>query len=84
MQYNIATKEEKVIATIKDGFWFEGFLDDQESSLYAINRFGQFQYNINSNVSEKFAEITDPFYIGTSHDGKLNFTNINQTVVKIL
>jgi len=89
IQYNMATKEEKVIATIKDGFWFEGFLDDKETMLYAINRFGQFRYNINSKVSEKFAEKNDPFYIDTSHDGKFNFyqsqsNNGKNTLIKVV
>ena len=48
VQYNMKTKEEKVIATIDDGFWFEGFSDDEETIVRAQNRFGVYEYNINT------------------------------------
>jgi hypothetical protein len=48
VQYNMKTKEEKVIATIDDGFWFEGFSDDEETIVRAQNRFGVYDYNINT------------------------------------
>lgn len=56
MQYNIKTGEVKTIATIEDGFWFEGFLDKEETKLNAANRYGYFEYDINTHEKKKYAE----------------------------
>ena len=56
MQYNIKTGEQKTIATIEDGFWFEGFLNKEETKLHAANRYGYFEYDINTNEKKKYAE----------------------------
>ena len=60
MQYNIKTGEHKTIATIEDGFWFLGFLDQEESKLNAANRLGYFEYDIQTGEKKKYAKSGYP------------------------
>jgi Tol biopolymer transport system component len=48
VKYNLKTKEEKIIATMDDGFWFQGFSDEAETIVRAENRFGVYEYDINT------------------------------------
>ena len=59
--YNRATGEEKVIAEIPEGFWFEGFLDEEETQIYARNRFGHHSYDVRDGSLTTFAESGAPY-----------------------
>ena len=73
MEYNMATEEEKSIVHIEDGFWFEGFLDDEETKCVAFNRYGKFISDINTKETIKVADSDVDFYLGTSSDKKYDF-----------
>ena len=73
MEYNMATKEEKSIVHIEEGFWFEGFLDEEETKCIAINRFGKFISDINTKKTEKIAEKEIGWSMGSSKDKRYTY-----------
>ena len=69
----MATKEEKSIVHMEDGFWFNGFFDDAETECIAINRNGQFSADVNTKEIVKVAEKEIGWAIGSSKDKKYNY-----------
>jgi hypothetical protein len=61
--YNRSTAEEKVVADIPEGFWFEGFLDEEETKIYARNRFGHHAFDVKDGSLSTFAESGAPYLL---------------------
>ncbi len=78
MQYNRKTKEKNAIATIEDGFWFEGFSDEAETKVRAMNRFGVYEYDINTHEIKTLKEGGYPHHIFPipSANGKNSFIDL--------
>ena len=73
MEYNMVTKEEKSIVHNEEGFWFNGFFDDEETKCIALNRFGQFSADVNTKETVKVAEKEIGWTLGSSKDKKYNY-----------
>lgn len=69
-EYNLMTKEEKSLLINEDGFWFDGFIDKEETKCIALNRFGYFFHDINTNQKTKFGSRDDGQFMGKTDDGK--------------
>jgi len=83
MQYDMATKQEESIVTINDGFWFEGFLDKEETKCIAYNRYGKFLYDVNTHQKTKFREKEDGGYLGVTNNGKYYYFSKDNTVLRV-
>lgn len=91
MSHNRATGEEQVVIHIPEGFWFGGFLDKEETSLYAHNRFGQYACNLKDGSREKIAEDLRSYLLVPEDDNGLAwfllksklYQSTNETVVEL-
>lgn len=84
-EFNLMTKEEKSLLVNEDGFWFDGFIDKEETKCIALNRFGYFFHDINTNQKIKFGSRDDGIFMGKTDDGKYYFLldNDKRNITKV-
>ena len=72
-EYDIVSRKEKSLIFNEDGFWFGGFMDRDETKCIALNRFGYFIHDLNSDQKTKFGSKEDGLYMGKTDNGKYFF-----------